>query len=107
MKTGGDGLVARERTCWTLSKRRPRYLGIARCCFGGSIALGAPFDRIQHKGKLCALGNRNSSREMPTFRDLRILPAVTIMRRFTFFAKRSTARRMGRFPYGTPAQTSW
>ena len=48
----------------------------------------SPAGSIQHKGELCALANGNSSREMPTFRDLRFLPVVTKMRRFTFFANR-------------------
>ena len=59
---------------------------------------GSPVGSLQHNGELCALGNRNSSREMPTFRDLRFLPVVTKMRRFTFFAKRIAFQPPPDFP---------
>jgi hypothetical protein len=60
-KAWGDSPGAPKRTCRMRSNGRPRYLGIARCCLGGSIALiahGTPTGNIQHKSELCALGNQ-------------------------------------------------
>jgi hypothetical protein len=41
VRARGDGPCAPERTCRMRSERRPRYLGIARCCSGERIALTA------------------------------------------------------------------
>ena len=57
---GATGLVHQIALAGCAETGRPRYFGIAWCCFGDSIALialGAPFGNIQHKGTLCALGN--------------------------------------------------
>jgi hypothetical protein len=41
----------------------------------------SPVGSLQHKGDLCPLGDRNFSRKMATFRNLRFLPNMTIFRR--------------------------